>query len=400
MGSGDSSRRLAPAAMCGSRSLRFLALAAISLAFASRTLAATPGDLAYEAGRAALDAKDDDLAIAQFERAIELDPTRADAYYSLGLLYRKRDRWREALDAFDHAVASPSAPAEAHCQLGEIRMEVFAQAPEALGHLLRAVEVDPDYARAHRLLGLAYLQLNDLAAAIEALDHADRLDATNAETAYGLGLAHTRLGALVAARARFVDAIERDRRHAKSHLALGNCLMRLGEVEDGREALDAFRRLTVEAEQIAHLERATRRDPSNVAAWAELGRIRLRRDEWPAAVEALERQVALDADDTKARERLGFAYFRLERYADAAEAYATVVTREPDIAAYRNSLAGAYLMLRDAPRAIEQFQVAIRLAPNDARLRLNLAKAYEQAGRPDEAAAARAAYDELQADGE
>ena len=359
-------------------------------------------DEAVAAGRAAVAASDDARAIALFERAIALDPSRSDAYYSVGLLYRSRERWRDALDAFRRAAASPSAPAEAHCQIGELLTEVFAKPQEAVRHLRRATRVDPDYPRSHLLLGVALLQTGDPAGARAALREAARLDPGDAETAFQMGTAAARLGDLDGARQSFERAIAASRLHAKSHLGLGNCLMRLGSAPAGREALGAFRRLSVQAEQITRLERLVSNDASRASVWAELGDVRLARAEWASAAAAFERAVgASDLDDAKAgvrhRERLGYAYFRLDRYKDAAAAFEAVVQLAPDVAAYRNSLAGAYLMADDAAGAIEHYSVAVELSPDDPRLRMNLARAYEQAGQDDRADAARAAHARLAA---
>jgi protein O-GlcNAc transferase len=362
---------------------------------------AVPGTAqsAYEVGRQAVESKDYAAAIAAFTLAIELDPSRADAHYSLGLVFRTRERWVDALSAFRHSISTPAAPAEAYCQVGELQMEVFGQVSEAVGHLRRAIEVDPTYPRGYRLLGFAQLRQGDPTAAVEAFEQAWQLDPTSAETAYGLGVARGRLDDLEGARAALSTATYLDPHHAKSHLALGNCLTRLGQAEEGRVSLDTFRRLTAEMEQIAHLNRATVRDPSDTLAWSELARIHMRREEWADAAKALERVVGLGADGVAAPERLGFVYYRLARYAEAAEAFEEVVQRRPDVAAYRNSLAGTYLMLDDAPRAVEQFEAAVQLDPTDARLQLNLANAHEQAGNSDAASTALATYESMRAGG-
>ncbi len=378
------------------RHIALAILATMTLTRPSAVAALPEVDEAVAAGRGAVASDDDARAIALFERAVHFDPARSDAYYSLGLLYRKRERWRDALAAFRRA-AVPSAPAEAHCQVGEILTEVFARPGEALAHLRRATQVDPDYARSHLLLGVALLRTGDAAAARAALQDAARLDPDNPEAAYQVGVAATRLGDLGAALRALERAIALDALHAKSYLAMGACLMRQGASAAGQDALNTFRELTVQVEEIARLERVLALDASDAELWARLGELRLARGEWTEAVasleEALSRWPAGDGADAGIRyaERLGYAYFRLARYSDAAVAFEAVVGRAPDVAAYRNSLAGAYLMADDATSAIQQYLAALELAPTDSRLRLNLAKAYELAGQDGNAAAARAA---------
>jgi tetratricopeptide (TPR) repeat protein len=72
----------------------------------------------YDQGRAAYDAEKYDEAVEAFGKAIELDPSYADAYYYRGLIYREREEYGKAVEDFSKAVElSPDDPYN-HYQLG------------------------------------------------------------------------------------------------------------------------------------------------------------------------------------------------------------------------------------------------------------------------------------------
>jgi len=61
-------------------------------------------------------------------------------------------------------------------------------------------------------------------------------------------------------------------------------------------------------EAAAAFQEAIRREPGQARAWAGLGDVRLERDEYAAAREALRRALQIDPADTQARNSLGIAY--------------------------------------------------------------------------------------------
>ena len=332
--------------------------------------------LAYEVGLQALDRKEDHSAFAAFQRAVELDPTLAEAHYQLGVLYGKQSQWKPAIDALQTAINLTPDFADAHVRLGEAHLIGMASAKDATEPLERALQLQPDLSRAQRLLGDAYLRQNRIN---EAIHHLKQVTQNN-DARYLLGLAYFQKEDFTQAMPHFEAVIKRESRHAKAHFNLGNCYLRTGKVAEGRTALRTFEKLTREEEQLASLQRLVHNHPQRLQPRYELAELRVKRTEWELATAELKACLTIAPHDEKASELLGYIYLQIEAYPEALEVYGGLVEAHPESAIYRNSLGIVYMMLKKPRQAIAQFETATRLGTMNPQLYRNLANAYRQIG--------------------
>lgn len=96
-----------------------------------------------------------DEAIAQLNKAIELDRQRPDAYYELALVYEKTGRTPEAIEALNATIARNSLYEAAYYRLGMIYLRTD-QTDRAVDILKRASALSPMSADTHFYLGQAY----------------------------------------------------------------------------------------------------------------------------------------------------------------------------------------------------------------------------------------------------
>jgi TolB-like protein/DNA-binding winged helix-turn-helix (wHTH) protein/Tfp pilus assembly protein PilF len=156
-------------------------------------------------------------------RAVELDQTLAEAYVSLAMVqfcydwdwhdYEKNTRraqelnpsyaknyyvhspYLAAIGRFDEAIAEAKraheleSPLDLDTNLGWI-LYFARRYDEAIEQYLKAVELDPDLFRPHRLLGLAYLQKNQPDQAIAAIQQSVTLSGGSLEEKAYLGYAY------------------------------------------------------------------------------------------------------------------------------------------------------------------------------------------------------------------
>ena len=346
---------------------------------------------AYEAGLQALHRKEDPNAFAAFQRAIELDPTLAEAHYHLGVLYGKQSQWKPAIDALQVAINLTPDFADAYVRLGEAYLIGMARAKEATEPLERVLQLQPDHARARRLLGDAYLRQNRIADAIYHLKQVVR----DSEARYLLGLAYFQKEDFTQAIPHFEAVIKRESRHAKAHFNLGNCYLRTGKIAEGRTALRTFERLTREEEQLSSLQRLVHNDPQRLQPRYELAELLIKRTEWELATTELKTCLAIAPHDEKASELLGYIYLQTEAYPEALDVYGGLVEAHPESAIYRNSLGIVYMMLKKPRQAIGQFETATRLGTTNPQLYRNLANAYRQIGERTKAEQAYRRYRSL-----
>ena len=65
-----------------------------------------------------------DLALADYDELLRLQPERADAYLQRGMLWAHQAHYQRAIDDFDEAIRLQPTSAEAHLQRGEVQYEV------------------------------------------------------------------------------------------------------------------------------------------------------------------------------------------------------------------------------------------------------------------------------------
>ncbi len=155
---------------------------------------------ALHAGQDLLFQKHDAAAsVAQFKKAVKLDPWNEQAYMLLGLAQMQLQHWDEAQYAFqeaakvapgdaqaflgigsalneqrqyaeaqkalEHSLELKPSSAEAHYELGR-SLAALGRWNEATPHVQRALELNPDYAGPHALMGDIYVRQQDAASAL------------------------------------------------------------------------------------------------------------------------------------------------------------------------------------------------------------------------------------------
>jgi tetratricopeptide (TPR) repeat protein len=136
-------------------------------------------------------------AIAQYRKALELDPRLPGLHFELGqaILANSTDEpaRQEAEKEFRLAVAENSTDADSQYMLGEIEW-LRTKPREALEHYSDAVRLRPDFVDAHIAMGKALTTLGRAGEALQQLSEAIRLDPQNEVAHYRLAEAYRRLG--------------------------------------------------------------------------------------------------------------------------------------------------------------------------------------------------------------
>lgn len=100
-------------------------------------------------------------AIGDFTRVVELRPAHANAWFNRAEIYFDRGQYREALGDYDHVVRLKADDAEAYLHRGHARFQLD-QFREALADYNRALELAPNNADMLAARGDAYRCLGDL----------------------------------------------------------------------------------------------------------------------------------------------------------------------------------------------------------------------------------------------
>ena len=145
----------------------------------------------YELGIAYRDAKMHTEAIAEFRKAIDLDPNFAAAYMGLGEIYLETGRLDDAETAANAALRIDANSQPARQFLDDIKQVSSTQSPQPTGTSSSVADVKKHYERGEAFLNNG--QYNEAAAAFK---RAIKADPDLADAHYSLGVAYLEMGAL------------------------------------------------------------------------------------------------------------------------------------------------------------------------------------------------------------
>jgi tetratricopeptide (TPR) repeat protein/SAM-dependent methyltransferase len=223
-------------------------------------------------------------AVANYTKALQIEPDFTEAHYNLGNVLNGLGRSEEAVASLTRALALKPDFVEAHNNLGNI-FKALGRSEEAIACLTKALEIEPNAAEVHYNLGVA---LNDLGKPEEALKSfvkAVAIKPDHAEAHNNLGAALNALGRPQEAIASLTRALALQPEFAEAHNNLGNALRTLGRIEEAiaslTKAVDfkpdfaaahnnlgaALHYLGKSEEAIAHYSQAVALAPDNNETW-------------------------------------------------------------------------------------------------------------------------------------
>jgi tetratricopeptide (TPR) repeat protein len=139
--------------------------------------AANDAELAYAKGILAYGQQDYQEALAQFQRAVALEPANPDAQFYLGLSHSRLGDYAEAIPALERALQLAPAKQYIHYHLGLAYVNT-GQYVKAIAQLEQAARFDPDKAATPFYLGYAHYQRKQYRQALPFLERARELDAS------------------------------------------------------------------------------------------------------------------------------------------------------------------------------------------------------------------------------
>ncbi len=330
-------------------SQEFLVAASNLLEEASRAPAFSPTLLARIYGRrgmACLSSNEYQRAIADFDRALALDPAYASAYLLRGIAYSSLSAHQQAIENFNRALALDSRNTFAYAHraianrklknyeqamadfdyvllldpqldgaqlLRSLTYEEFDEARRGLGDFDYILELNPYDAQAYALRGMAYYSLNDYQRAIQNLNHALELDPNDAQVYASRGRVYLELGDIGQAMADFHRSLELD----PYDLYVG---LMLEWVSMGQQEPDP--------ETPARLESIAATSLNLYAAYVAQGIALLLRERFEEALAELDRAILLDPQKVDAYFWKSLACAFLGRDADAAAALEHTIATE------------------------------------------------------------------------
>jgi tetratricopeptide (TPR) repeat protein len=325
-------------------------------------------------------------AVGDLSRAAELDTASVEARAQLAYAYMLLGRQQEALAAAHAALALDPDNEAAHAYAGRVLLEGGSDPQQAITHLKRAVELNPEDSNLRFDLFSAYRQSGDLLHANAELRLLRAiLPPTDPRIAYGEGLLETDRGQILPAIERFQKALQASPRYTPARYDLARALI---QTESWKEALDLTGPLAKDYprsytaaylhavalensqradEAVEEARRAISLEPRSSDAYTLLGIAIAGRGENNEAVATLETAARLDPKSFDALFYLGRARHALGDLAGARNAFQGATQIKPDDVQARFFLATTLEELGDAEGAQAQYQELVQRRPQDPR---------------------------------
>jgi len=183
----------------------------------------------YFRGLAFLNTDQVDKAIADFDRAIALDPYFSDAFLNRGNAFEKKGKFDEAIENFDKAAAlNPSY--EAYFNRG-ITFEKMGRLDESIADYDQAIALNPSRHEAYHEAGKLYGKMGLFDKAIEYFNRDIAVNPKQAESYNIRGVCYLYLGEDDRALKDFNEAIALDQSMAVTYRNRGTLYLRTGRRE-------------------------------------------------------------------------------------------------------------------------------------------------------------------------
>ncbi|WGV27867.1 serine protease [Halotia branconii] len=275
-------------------------------------------------------------AIANYEKAIQLNPKYANAYYNLGIALFDQKKLDEAVAAYQKAIQLNPKDAIAYNNLGNALSDQ-KKLDEAVAAYQKAIQLNPKYAIAYYNLGIALFDQKKLDEAVAAYQKAIQLNPKDADAYVGLGNALFDQKKLDQAVAAYQKAIQLNPKGDYAYNNLGNALGEQGKLEQA----------------IANYQKAIQLNPNNAYAYNNLGNALRDQKKLEPAIANYQKALSLPDDKTGtpttahtlAHNNLGFALQQQGKLTEAIAEFKLAIALDKNYVTAQNNLKEAERLL-------------------------------------------------------
>lgn len=343
-----------------------------------RALELTPGLLYAEANLATVYTKTgrSEEAIGIYRDILRRQPESIQVWLGIASAYQQTDQFAEAIKAYHESLNRSPNLAAAMANLASC-YEAIKDEGQAIQYYKAALAIEPKLPMANGNLGAIYQKQGELDKALPFLETAVHQDSEFTAARYCLGLILTKKREFQRAAVEYQHVIAQQRDHIGAYYNLAQALFRLKRSEEGKRAMEVYRRLNAIAQEIDNRERAILLEPSNPLKQHQLGLVYAKHGKIDEAIEAFQAAVKLDGNAHYALNALARLYIlRGVRLQDAIT-YAEKAFHLTQAPQYLQTLALAHFQAGEHESALKAIHTAIEIEPKNEAFRQTLAKMKE-----------------------
>jgi len=273
-------------------------------------------------------------AVAEYKRALELNPNYAEAFYNLGVIYTERDMISEAISHYKKAINSDPGFGPPRYDLGNLYFKK-GMVKEAIAEYKKALEINPHYTDAYYNMGVIHADQGDIDSAID----------------------------------YYKQALEVSPKYTFAYNNLGGIYISKGMLD---EAISAF-------------QKVIELTPDYLIAYDNLAIAYRQKGEVDKAIAQYKKTLEIDPNYMQAYYRLGVLYTEKGMRDEAMAEYKKGIEVDPNSEKIRKNLAQMYFENGDFDKAIAECERVLEIDPKDAEAQYNLALCYFRIGNLEKA---------------
>ena len=221
----------------------------------------------------------------------------------------------------------------------------------------------------HNIIGASYGGLNDSQSAIDSYMRAIKIEPLYAKAHYNLAGIYHELGLYDKSIKSYKDSLEIDSQFADAHNNLGNVYRELRKFHD---AINCYKK-------------AIQNKPNYIEAFYSLSLVYQEMGELDAMIEYSNKVLSFEPDLFEVHFRIGLGYRDLGKLNEAIDSFQKVLTIKPNLPEIHNSLGEIYQDLSKYDQAIDSYSDALKIDSTSQLYINNLASAYKEIGQFDKA---------------
>lgn len=337
-------------------------------------------------------------AVKLLDRAIELDQTSGDPYFTKGLLLLNLKRQPEAEQAVRAGLARAPESAVGHYHLGRMLLDA-GKGEEAAVSLERAIAANASFEPAYLALASIYESRQDQDRAIAVLrKYLQSVNSRNRDIRHQLVRLYVAAKDFQGARKELNDLLAEDPSDLDAQLRLA---LVYGEEKEYPKAIDQLTKILKARptelkirdylgflyEEAKDTKKAIETytfniqlEPSYFEGHLHLGVLFYRLKQFPEAITHLTKAIAINPNQPEAHIVLGLTYLQKDQFDDAARVLEEGISQNPKSADLHFNLGTAYDKLNRFDDVVRAMETAIKLDPHHADALNYLGYSYAERG--------------------
>ncbi|MDX8551902.1 tetratricopeptide repeat protein [Methanospirillum sp. J.3.6.1-F.2.7.3] len=322
----------------------------------------------YNKGRVELERNNEDLALVDFNKAIDADPNNYEAWTYRGISLGVLGHNEESIESLHHAIMLYPKYDFAWFSLG-VALYMDGKCDEAIEKLNQANKINPEFIPAWFNKGMILGEIEKFQESLEVFNKIITIDPNNADALFFKGMALGSLERHQESLEAFNKAISINPKNADIWYRKG---MTLGALEKYQEALEAFNK-------VISLE------SKNADAFYQKGLSLLALERHQESLEAFNKSISINPKNADAFYQKGLSLGVLERYQEALEAFnraLSIDSNNVDAWFYKGN---TLFSLCEYENALNVYDIVIKKNPNNANALCFKGFSLSEIGRYEEA---------------